>query len=161
MKIGCGRVAEDWSQCVTCFKPVDDEACQEGYSLDRLRELSLVDLDTEHSRNGSHLNQSLTALFELVNASHHHKQAEQQLFVDHTNVADRSEELYLQLPGLDAQLLDAKSTELLDGVTLRSEALQQVLRTLILSTGKRKSDSAGFISYAQLGINQLGAVYEW
>ena len=140
--------------------PVNDEAYQEGYSLDRLRELCLVDLDTEHARAGSHLNLSLTALFELVNEGYHQQHAEQQMFVDETNVADRSEELYLQFPGLDAQLFDTKSTELLDGVTLRNEALQQVLRKLMLSTGKRKSDSAGFISYAQLGINQLGAVYE-
>ena len=140
--------------------PVNDEAYQEGYSLDRLRELCLVDLDTEHSLNGSHLNLSLTALFELVNEGYHQQHAEQQMFVDDANVADRSEELYLQFPGLDAQLFDTKSTELLDGVTLRNEALQQVLRKLMLSTGKRKSDSAGFISYAQLGINQLGAVYE-
>ncbi len=140
--------------------PVNDEAYQEGYSLDRLRELCLVDLDTGHARAGSHLNQSLTALFELVNEGYHQEHAEQQMFVDDANVADRSEELYLQFPGLDAQLFDTKSTELLDGVTLRNEALQQVLRKLMLSTGKRKSDSAGFISYAQLGINQLGAVYE-
>jgi hypothetical protein len=140
--------------------PVNDEAYQEGYSLDRLRELCLVDLDTEHARAGSHLNLSLTALFELVNEGYHQQHAEQQMFVDDANVADRSEELYLQFPGLDAQLFDTKSTELLDGVTLRNEALQQVLRKLMLSTGKRKSDSAGFISYAQLGINQLGAVYE-
>ena len=140
--------------------PINDEVYQEGYSLDRLRELCLVDLDTEHSRNGSHLNQSLTALFELVNEGYHQEHAEQQMFVDDANVADRSEERYLQFPGLDAQLFDTKSTELLDGVTLRNEALQQVLRKLMLSTGKRNSDSAGFISYAQLGINQLGAVYE-
>ena len=43
---------------------------------------------------------------------------------------------------------------------LRNEALQQVLRKLMLAPGKRRNDAAGFISYAQLGINQLGAVYE-
>ncbi len=57
---------------------------------------------------------------------YHQEHAEQQMFVDDANVADRSEELYLQFPGLDAQLFDTKSTELLDGVTLRNEALQQV-----------------------------------
>ena len=106
--------------------PVDDEAYQDGYSLDWLRELGLVDLDTEHARAGSHLNLSLAALFELVNEGYHQQHAEQQMFVDDANVADRSEELYLQFPGLDAQLFDTKSTELLDGVTLRNEALQQV-----------------------------------
>ena len=41
-----------------------------------------------------------------------------------------------------------------------NETLQQVLKLLMLSPGKRRDDQAGFISYAELGINQLGAVYE-
>ncbi|MGB3675557.1 MAG: hypothetical protein WA988_14065, partial [Candidatus Nanopelagicales bacterium] len=45
-------------------------------------------------------------------------------------------------------------------VKLRNDALQQVLAKLMLATGTKKGDSAGYISYAQLGINQLGAVYE-
>ncbi|WP_103528426.1 restriction endonuclease [Streptomyces sp. SM12] len=42
---------------------------------------------------------------------------------------------------------------------LRNETLHKVLRRLMLSRGKRR-ERGGFISYAQLGINQLGAVYE-
>ncbi len=61
---------------------------------------------------------------------------------------------------MDALLFDTRSTRYLDEVKLRNEALQQVLAKLMLATGKKKGDSAGYISYAQLGINQLGAVYE-
>ncbi|MER5211563.1 hypothetical protein ABT063_13510 [Streptomyces sp. NPDC002838] len=42
---------------------------------------------------------------------------------------------------------------------LRNETLHRVLRSLMLTKGKGK-ERGGFISYAQLGINQLGAVYE-
>ncbi|MBQ1157832.1 class I SAM-dependent DNA methyltransferase [Streptomyces sp. A73] len=42
---------------------------------------------------------------------------------------------------------------------LRNATLYQVLRNLMLTEGK-KGRRGGFISYAQLGINQLGAVYE-
>ncbi|GGZ67864.1 class I SAM-dependent DNA methyltransferase [Streptomyces echinoruber] len=42
---------------------------------------------------------------------------------------------------------------------LRNETLYRVLRLLMLTRGKRR-ERGGFISYAQLGINQLGAVYE-
>ncbi|GGZ57831.1 hypothetical protein GCM10010371_16630 [Streptomyces subrutilus] len=42
---------------------------------------------------------------------------------------------------------------------LRNETLHKVLRRLMLTKGKGK-ERGGFISYAQLGINQLGAVYE-
>ncbi|MFF3781162.1 hypothetical protein [Streptomyces sp. NPDC001933] len=42
---------------------------------------------------------------------------------------------------------------------LRNETLHKVLRRLMLTQGKGR-ERGGFISYAQLGINQLGAVYE-
>jgi hypothetical protein len=42
---------------------------------------------------------------------------------------------------------------------LRNETLYRVLRLLMLTRGKKR-ERGGFISYAQLGINQLGAVYE-
>ncbi|MCW5250584.1 hypothetical protein [Streptomyces sp. SHP 1-2] len=42
---------------------------------------------------------------------------------------------------------------------LRNETLHKVLRRLMLTRGKGR-ERGGFISYAQLGINQLGAVYE-
>lgn len=42
---------------------------------------------------------------------------------------------------------------------LRNATLHKVLRRLMLTRGKGR-ERGGFISYAQLGINQLGAVYE-
>jgi hypothetical protein len=42
---------------------------------------------------------------------------------------------------------------------LRNATLYKVLRLLMITRGK-KGERGGFISYAQLGINQLGAVYE-
>ncbi len=145
--------------------PVNDEVYRAGYSLDRLRELTLVELDTDDARHGHHLDHSLRALNKLVNDGYHAEHAEQMLrFADDQPDDDApSYEEYLQFPGLDAALFDPQSTPLLDGVTLRNEALQQVLRLLMLSPeakSHKKDASRGFISYAQLGINQLGAVYE-
>ncbi|MGW0942453.1 class I SAM-dependent DNA methyltransferase [Streptomyces sp. NPDC002623] len=50
------------------------------------------------------------------------------------------------------------SGRLLD-TRLRNATLYKVLRLLMITRGK-KGERGGFISYAQLGINQLGAVYE-
>ncbi|MFI8993813.1 class I SAM-dependent DNA methyltransferase [Streptomyces sp. NPDC053542] len=50
----------------------------------------------------------------------------------------------------DGRLLDTR---------LRNATLYKVLRLLMITRGK-KGERGGFISYAQLGINQLGAVYE-
>ena len=140
--------------------PTNDDAYLAGYSLDRLRELVLVDLDTERARNGSHLHQSLQRLFDLVNDGYHADVAQQSFTFATDDIEEPSREEYVQFPGLDAGLFDATSTPLLDGIRLRNEALQKVLALLMLSPeGKGKKDR-GFISYAQLGINQLGAVYE-
>ncbi|WP_197289488.1 class I SAM-dependent DNA methyltransferase [Saccharothrix sp. NRRL B-16348] len=43
---------------------------------------------------------------------------------------------------------------------LRNEALHEVLRLLTMKKGARNGERGGFISYRNLGINQLGAVYE-
>ncbi len=144
--------------------PTNDDAYLAGYSLDRLRELVLVELDDDHAREGTHLDESLRLLFDLVNDGYHAEGAAQTLVFDLAPPdADqqRSVEDYLQFPGLDATIFDPGSTPLLDSITLRNEALQKVLVLLMLNReSKRAKDQRGFISYAQLGINQLGAVYE-
>ncbi len=143
--------------------PTDDDAYLAGYSLDRLRELVLVDLDDDTTRNGTHLDESLRLLFELVDSGYHAEEAQQVLVFDtETPEAElaRSSEDYLQFPGLDATIFDPGATWLLDEVPLRNEALQRVLALLMLNREAKKNDQRGFISYAQLGINQLGAVYE-
>src|SRR6185503_7269892 len=60
---------------------------------------------------------------------------------------------------LRADLFRPAATALIDEVRLGNVALQEVLAHLLLSEEKRGRDR-GFISYAELGINQLGAVYE-
>ena len=141
--------------------PTNDDAYLAGYSLDRLGELVLVDLDTDRARDGSHMHESLQRLFDLVNDGYHAEQAQHAFVFDLTAADGPSKEDYLQFPGLDAALFDHTATPLLDGVTLRNEALQKVLALLMLSPeGRGKQRDRGFISYAQLGINQLGAVYE-
>lgn len=136
--------------------PVDDDSYLAGYSVDRLRELVLVDLTDDHARTGSHFQESLALLFRLVNDGNHVETVQQSL----VQLDEVSTEDYLEFPGLDATIFDPGSTPLLNDVTLRNEALQRVLHLLMVSPGRRRDDQAGFISYAELGINQLGAVYE-
>lgn len=67
----------------------------------------------------------------------------------------------LENPAYDGEDLgegDEERAEFLD-TRLRNETLHKVLRRLMLTKGKGR-ERGGFISYAQLGINQLGAVYE-
>ena len=60
---------------------------------------------------------------------------------------------------LTATLFDPKRTPLLDNANLTNLCLQKVILRLSLSQDDR-SRTIGRVNYAELGINQLGAVYE-
>ncbi|MGW4071022.1 Eco57I restriction-modification methylase domain-containing protein [Nocardia grenadensis] len=126
---------------------------EEGYGLDRLRELTLTELVSHRARTGTHLYESLKKLFDLVDQGHTPAVRE--------NITDDPAP-GLQFNPLRADLFSPKATALIDEVGLGNEATQQVLAHLLLTkeSKSRKGADRGFISYAELGINQLGAVYE-
>lgn len=130
--------------------PAGSPEYENGYSLDRLRELVLVELPTQRSRAGTHLYESLGALFRLVDQGHDPSDPEG---TEGEYVAG------LTFRSLRADLFKPEATAHIDEVGLGNSALQQVLRHLLLSK-EQKGRDRGFISYAELGINQLGAVYE-
>lgn len=114
-----------------------------GYSLEALRELETVPLRTSTDREGTFLWDSLQRTLDLLHEG--------------LDLVDEGKATGLRLPAVKVSLLDPESTPLLNGLRLRNEAIQKVIRLLSLrSTGK----STGRISYAKLGIGQLGAVYE-
>uniref|UniRef100_A8M877 site-specific DNA-methyltransferase (adenine-specific) n=1 Tax=Salinispora arenicola (strain CNS-205) TaxID=391037 RepID=A8M877_SALAI len=130
--------------------PVGAPEYDRGYSLDRLRELVQVELATPRARTGTHLYESLGVLFRLVDKGH--------------QSVEPGDEEALSAPGLTfnplrADLFRPSATAHIDAVGLGNAALQEVLTHLLLSKERRGRDR-GFISYAELGINQLGAVYE-
>ncbi|GAB2776616.1 class I SAM-dependent DNA methyltransferase [Nocardioides salsibiostraticola] len=145
----------------------------QGYSLDRLRELTLVDLPTQRSQSGRHLYESLAVLFRLVDQGHDPSNALVEVRAqraskpgDEGSQADpqNPKPLEAAIPGLTfrslrADLFTPQATAHINEVGLGNAALQQVLRHLLLSK-ETKGRDRGFISYAELGINQLGAVYE-
>ena len=65
-----------------------------------------------------------------------------------------------RLRPLDSKLFDPERTPTLSRVRLRDRVLQRVILLLSLTRPAGKRKRRGRISYAQLGINQLGAVYE-
>ena len=114
-----------------------------GYSLEALRDLESAPLRTTADRAGTFLWESLQRTLGLLYTG--------------LDLADEEKGTGLRLPAVKVSLLDPESTPLLNGLQLRNQAIQQVIRLLSLrSTGK----STGRISYAKLGIGQLGAVYE-
>ncbi|GAA2629863.1 hypothetical protein GCM10010425_30660 [Streptomyces spororaveus] len=165
--------------------PADDGSYEAGYSMARLRELVERDeeLVEEEARNGFHLYESLDVLFNKVNFGHraYGTEADDDQPGDDeetrkAKTARRSEDRGLRFEPLRSELfeptavrligrgvLDPRSDEDNDprwlDLRLRNSALHEVLRLLTMKKGKR-GERGGFISYRNLGINQLGAVYE-
>jgi hypothetical protein len=128
------------------------ETYQKGYSLDSLRDLELVALNTEAARNGLYFDHSIRRLFALI-----------------TNGCDVAEQTTLTastvrdtfaLAPLDSKLFDPASTLLLNEVRFPNHVWQKVIRLMSLSDGRGKGKRKGRVSYQLLSIIQLGAVYE-
>ncbi|OWM10817.1 restriction endonuclease subunit M [Mycolicibacterium peregrinum] len=125
--------------------PVGAPEYGSGYGLDRLREIIQMPL-TGPSSDGHHIHESLNLLFRLVNDGHN---------------ADQADGDGLVFEAMRSDLFDKRHTPLIDEAKLSNRVLQEVLTLLLLSRpSKNKNKQRGYISYAQLGINQLGAVYE-
>ncbi|MFG2243750.1 Eco57I restriction-modification methylase domain-containing protein [Spirillospora sp. NPDC048823] len=146
--------------------PTDDEAYVRGYSMARLGDLIVRDLISEESRRSVHLYESLDLLFHMVNEGHNPRGAGRILGSEgeglrfeplKSDLFDPARTRFIGKAAIDLDEDDPDSTPI--DTRLRNEALYKVLRLLMLAKGKRK-ERGGFISYAQLGINQLGAVYE-
>jgi hypothetical protein len=137
-----------------------------GYSLEALRDLELTKLTTDESRNGYFLHDSLQRLMSLVYTGFREVGKHSDLFDDEARSLINS----FELAPMTAHLFDPEYTpepgheeilKLLRKVRFRNSVLQRVVQRMSLGkSGFGKRQRRGRISYAQLGINQLGAVYE-
>jgi hypothetical protein len=140
------------------YAPMDSEEYRTGYSLESLRELALAPLDTERSRNGYFIDASIKTLFKLI-YSGFAPQEQMTMAAAATGPGGHSLVHTFEMKPLEGDLFDDARTPTLRRVRLRNHVLQQVLESLGYSR-KGSALGRGRISYAQLGINQLGAVYE-
>ncbi|WP_328739153.1 class I SAM-dependent DNA methyltransferase [Streptomyces erythrochromogenes] len=158
--------------------PSDYPEYHQGYGLGRLGELVAErDLVGEKAREGVYLYESLDLLFSKVQEGYRPRRTHG--VAKKESETAKSEDIGLRFEPLHSKLFEPESIRLIgaesvkdprhdddaDGdpryldTRLRNATLYKVLRKLMLTRGK-KGERGGFISYAQLGINQLGAVYE-
>ncbi|MDG5800796.1 hypothetical protein QA597_10535 [Marinilabiliaceae bacterium ANBcel2] len=121
--------------------PIKDHTYQKGYSLEMLRDMEMIELRTESSRNGHFISKSLWKLFNFLFTGKQN---------GHKGFA---------MKRLDSPLFDNNELTYLKDVHFRNFKLQSIIFRLSLSKGNRRN-RPGRISYANLGINQLGSVYE-
>jgi hypothetical protein len=125
--------------------PISDSVYQKGYSLEMLRDLEQTRLVTDHSLNGYFFHESLKQLFDLMSSGYREKE----------NGSNKS----FRIRHIDSPLFDDNKLHHLNEVKFRNVVWQDVICQLSLSREIR-GKNRGRISYTNLGINQLGSVYE-
>ncbi|MFD5699112.1 Eco57I restriction-modification methylase domain-containing protein [Streptomyces lasiicapitis] len=158
--------------------PMKSEEYVQGYSVARLRELAVQEKLSSASRDRHHFHDSLTLLFEKVFTGHPVADTitSREALRDVPDEADglSGDDGYegVRIEALKSRLFDPTSIKLVDQVIahpdsdrrldlrMRNKVLHQVLRNLTVVEGRGRGGRGGFISYANLSINHLGAVYE-
>ncbi|MFW5874737.1 MAG: N-6 DNA methylase, partial [bacterium] len=138
------------------YVPAGKEPYQSGYSLESLRDLEMVQLTAPESQDGYFIHESLETLFDLIYNGFPREAYIQQQFDD----TGKPPHDTLEIARLRSHLFDPRHTPILKRVRFRNKVLQKIIRLMSLSRPSNSRQRRGRISYAQLGINQLGAVYE-
>lgn len=134
------------------YLPTKSREYRKGYSIESLRDLENIKLTTLESQNGLYIHASINTLFDLLYNGFEPKDLDMFGKPDHHT---------FRIAPLKSHLFDPKQTPLLNRVKFRNKVLHKVIELMSLTRPKPgKKNRRGRISYAQLGINQLGAVYE-
>jgi type I restriction-modification system DNA methylase subunit len=138
------------------YVPMGSEVYREGYSLETLRDLEQAELLTSEDENGYFIDTSIRRLFKLLWEGY---PSQDSIQLDLQSIQEEVVHNTFRLPALKSHLFDPDRTRMLNKVKFRNGVLRQVLELMSLSRSKGKQ-RRGRISYAQLGVNQLGEVYE-
>lgn len=134
--------------------PLKSGIYRNGYSLEKLLELDYIDVapDSVESK-GTFLFESLDQIFNLI--FYGFEPGKEGIFKNDLGSSG------FWVKGIKSDLFDPSIIKHLSGVRLRNGVLLDVLKKLSLT--RRRERGGGVrarVSYANLGINQLGAVYE-
>jgi len=140
------------------YLPIKSEEYLTGYSIESLRDLEMIDLATDEMRDGYYFHHSIQTLFRLIYDGRQLSAETTLALKDHEKQSIHDD---FTIAALKSHLFDPKGTPILGKVKIRNHILQRIIQRLSLgSSGRGRNARAGRISYATLGINQLGAVYE-
>ncbi|WP_413167873.1 hypothetical protein ACL6C3_14330 [Capilliphycus salinus ALCB114379] len=139
------------------YAPMGSDVYREGYSLETLRDLEQTELISTEDESGYYIDTCIRRLFALL-WSGYPEEAKQLNLLEPGEFSAQPIHNTFHLPALKSHLFDPKRTKMLNGVKFRNRVLQRVLELMSLS--QKGKSRRGRISYAQLGVNQLGEVYE-
>ena len=139
------------------YAPIKAQTYLTGYSLESLRDIadSIRD-DVKEVGSGYYLHETLSKLYDLIYNGYPATEEEVLRYSQEESLHD----MFVISP-LKAHIFDPEYTKMITGVKLRNSVMLRIidLMSLTRETGRR-NDRRGRISYANLGINQMGSVYE-
>lgn len=139
------------------YAPIKAQSYYSGYSLESLRDIAdNIRDDVDEVGDGHYLHETLAKLYELIYDGYPKTEEE----LKKVTGSDSLHDMFLIAP-LKAHIFDPEYTKMITEAKLRNSCMLRIidLMSLTRSTGRRNG-RRGRISYANLGINQLGAVYE-
>lgn len=139
------------------YAPIKAQSYYTGYSLESLRDIAdNIRDDISEVGNGYYLHETLAKLYDLIYNGYPKTEEE----LEKATGAESLHDMFLVAP-LKAHIFDPEYTKMITAAKLRNSCMLRIIELMSLtkSTGKRNS-RRGRISYANLGINQMGAVYE-
>lgn len=139
------------------YAPIKAQSYYSGYSLESLRDIAdQIRDDVDEVGDGYYLHETLAKLYELIYDGYPKTEDE----LKKATTSDSLHDMFLIAP-LKAHIFDPEYTKMLTTAKLRNSCMLRIidLMSLTKATGKKNS-RRGRISYANLGINQMGAVYE-
>ena len=139
------------------YAPIKAQSYHLGYSLESLRDIAdNIRDDVNEVGNGYYLHETLSKLYDLIYNGYPKTEEE----LKEATGTDSMHDMFLIAP-LKAHIFDPEYTSMITTSKLRNSCMLNIIELMSLtkSTGKKNS-RRGRISYANLGINQMGAVYE-
>ena len=139
------------------YAPIKAQSYYSGYSLESLRDIAdNIRDDVNEVGDGYYLHETLAKLYELIFDGYPKTEDE----LKKATGSDSLHDMFLIAP-LKAHIFDPEYTKMITAAKLRNSCMLRIidLMSLTRATG-RKNGRRGRISYANLGINQMGAVYE-
>ncbi|MCD8364038.1 MAG: class I SAM-dependent DNA methyltransferase [Lachnospiraceae bacterium] len=139
------------------YAPMKAQTYMTGYSLESLRDIAdNIRDDVDEVGDGYYLHETLAKLYDLIYDGYPKTEEE----LRDVTGKDSLHDMFLIAP-LKAHIFDPEYTRMITAARLRNSCMLRIidLMSVTRATG-RKKDRRGRISYANLGINQMGAVYE-
>lgn len=139
------------------YAPIKSQSYYSGYSLESLRDIAenIRDEVTEVG-SGYYLHETLSKLYDLIYTGYPATEKEIIKYSHEEGLHD----MFVIQP-LKAHIFDPEYTKLITDSKLRNSVMLKIIDLMSLTrSSDRRNERRGRISYANLGINQLGAVYE-